>query len=94
MEYNKKIDSYNITEVPLEETEAVEQRLKNVVITYFSDEEFFASSPTYRVPEEKIHKIKELLFDHTVYNLNVDSVARAIPFLTIVNEIERIVYDE
>lgn len=94
MEYSKKIDSYNVTDSQSDGTK-VEERLRDVDITYYSDGNFFASSPTYtRVPEEKVVRIKEKLFDYTVYNLNVDCLTKVIPFLTIVNEVERIIFDK
>ena len=94
MEYNKKIDSYNVTDLKSEGTEQ-DERLRDVYITYYSDQDPFAWSPTYKkVSEDKILKIKEKLFDYTLYNLNVDCISRAIPFITIVNEVERIIFDK
>lgn len=93
MEYNKKIDSYGVYAVQSKGTED-DERLRDIAITYYSCGKFFASSPTYKkVPEEKVVKIKEKLFDYTLYNSKVDCVTRAISFFTIVNEIERIIFD-
>lgn len=94
MEYNRKVDSYNVSELTAEGTNPAE-RLKDIDITYYCDGEFFASSPTYsRVPEDKIVRIKEKLFDYTMYNLNEDCISRTIPFITIVNEVEKIIFDK
>ena len=94
MEYNRKVDSYNVSEVTAEGTNPSE-RLKDIDITYYCDGEFFASSPTYhRVSEDKISKIKEKLFDYTLYNLNEECISRTIPFFTMVNAVETIIFDK
>ena len=94
MEYNKKIDGYNITDIVSVETKQ-SKRLKDIDITYYCDGEFFASSPTYyRVSEDKISKIKEKLFDYTLYNLIEECISRTIPFFTMVNAVETIIFDK
>ena len=94
MEYNKKIDSYSIVDVQSEGTEASE-RLRDVIITYYSDNEFFAESPLYRrIPEERIKAAKDKLFDFTLHNLNHDRMVDVYPFVTIISEVERIILDE
>ena len=94
MEYNKKIDGYNISEEQSEGTKP-EERLKDVVITYYSDNKYFANSPKFkRIPEERIERAKQKLFDYTLQNMNENSVSRVMPFVTIVNEIERVILNE
>ena len=94
MEYNKKIDNYGIFEWPSEGTRP-EERLRDVVITYYSGTKCFANSPKYRkVPEERIHRAKEKLFDHTLYNQKQERMVDVIPFVTIVSEVERIIFGE
>ena len=94
MEYNKKIDSYNVADVQAEGTEASE-RLRDVKITYYSDGKFFAESPLYRrIPEERIKPAKEKLFDFTLHNLNHNRMIDVYTFCTIMSEVERIILDE
>lgn len=94
MEYNKRIDSYSVFDKQSEGTRP-EERLRDVVVTYYSNNEFFADSPVYRkIPEERIKLAKEKLFDHTLHNLNHERMVDVIPFVTIVNEVERIILNE
>lgn len=89
MEYNKKIDGYNITKNP-----SKDERLKDIEITYFSKGEKFADSITYKeVEEDKIKKVDEKLFDYTLHNLNCETVAEAISLFTIISEVERVIYE-
>lgn len=90
MEYNKKIDNYGLFEETSEGT-TTEERLKDVVITYYSGTQYFANSPQYkRIPEEKVERVKYKLFDYTCYNHNQERIADVIPFITIVSEVEKI----
>ena len=89
MEYSKKIDGYRITENP-----SGDERVKDIVITYFSDNRKFVDSIMYQgVEAEKIKKVDEKLFDYTLWNLNCRTMASAIPLFTIINEIERVIYE-
>jgi len=49
---------------------------------------------TGKIPEERIKLAKEKLFDHTLHNLNHERMVDVIPFVTIVNEVERIILNE
>lgn len=94
MEYNKKIDGYSIFEEQSKGTQP-EERLKDVIITYYSDNKYFADSPRFtRIPEERIERAKQKLFEYTLQNMNENSIARVMPFVTIVNEVERIILNE
>ena len=94
MEYNRKIDGYKVLDTQAEETEKVE-RLRDVTIQYYSNGEFFTSSPKYqKVPTNKVTKIKDKLLDYTLYNIGEESMASVIPLVTIINEVERIIYDK
>ena len=93
MEYTNKVDGYNVTDFRSEGT-SLDEWVRDVIITYYSNGEFFASSPVYtKVPEEKISKIKEKLFDYTLNNLNEKCISRTITFFTMVNIVESIIYD-
>lgn len=91
MEYKKVINGYNI----LEETEETlrEQRLKNITITFLCDGKYFSETTYKKVPEEKIEKIREKLFDNTLYNLNVEFQCQAVALPTLIFQIDDIIYD-
>ena len=94
MEYNKKIDGYGILEFGNGEIASNGRELKNIVITYISNIEVFANSFQYKnVTEEKVKEIKDVISDFTSYNFKVD-ICSAIPLITIINEVERIIYNK
>lgn len=89
-EYNKKIDGFTIKRVQKElKKESTEAK---VVITFFSNHEVFISKTYQDMPEDKIKKIYNKLLDYTLYNLNEPLLSRCITFLTILYEIERIIF--
>lgn len=91
MEYNRKIDGYNVYDEPSRK-DGKEERTRNIVITYYSNHEVFAHSQKYSdVSEEKVKKVRDMLFDYTIYNMNQQHMTTVIPFFTIVNEVERII---
>lgn len=90
MNIDKKIVGFKINK-----KSSKNKRLKDIVIEYYYDKgKIFATSPKYtNVSLEDIQKIHDKLLDYTMYNLNQDSMANSIPFLTIVEEVERIIYN-
>jgi hypothetical protein len=94
MEYTKIINGYSIFEQQSEGTKP-EERLKDITIFYYSDNEYFSESPRFKkIPESRVEKAKHKLFDHTLYNQQQKSIVSAIPFITLVNEVERIILNE
>ena len=94
MEYNRRVDGYNVTDTVAENT-SKNERIKDLEITYYSNGEKYADSLKYKgVTEEKIERIKKKLFDYTMYNLNCKNMSSVIPFFTIISEVERIVYEK
>lgn len=97
MEYNRKVDGYNVTEIESKNESGNErsEQTKNIVITYYINNEKYADSKVYEgVTEETIQKIKDKLFDYTMYNLNCKYMSSAITFFTIINEVEKIIYNK
>ena len=93
MEYNGKVDGFNVTDIQTENA-SENERIKDLEITYYSNGEKFVDSLRYEgVTEEKIEKVKEKLFEYTLYNLNCKRMSEVIPFFTIISEVERIIYD-
>lgn len=64
-----------------------------IIIEYKIDNEFFAQSTYYDVDEEKIQKVKEKLEDYTSTNREAEELCRTIPLPTILNSVDRIMYD-
>lgn len=94
MEYNVKIDGFNVTDTQTKNT-SQNERIKDLEITYYSNGEEYVNSFRYEgVTEEKIEKVKEKLFEYTLYNLNCKRMSEVIPFFTIISEVERIIYDK
>lgn len=97
MEYNRKVDGYNVTEIKPKNESGNErsEQTKNIVITYYTNNEKYADSQVYEgVTEETIQKVKDKLFDYTMYNLNCKYMSSAITFFTIINEVEKIIYNK
>ena len=93
MEYNVKIDGFNVTDTQTKNT-SQNERIKDLEITYYSNGEEYVNSLRYEgVTEEKIEKVKEKLFEYTLYNLNCKRMSEVIPLFTIISEVERIIYD-
>lgn len=95
MEYKKVINGYNIYSEISKTSEGTkrEQNLRNIIITYLCDGKYFAESSYKNVPEEKVEKIKEKMFDNTLYNLNVEFQCQAIALPTLIFQIEDIIYN-
>lgn len=64
-----------------------------IIIEYKIDNEFFAQSTYYDVDEEKINKIEEKLKDYTSTNQEAEELCRTISLMTIVNAVEKIIFD-
>ncbi len=64
-----------------------------IIIEYKIDNEFFTQSTYYDVDEEKIQKVKEKLEDYTSTNREAEELCRTIPLPTILNSVDRIMYD-
>ncbi len=97
MEYNRKVDGYNVAEIEPKNESGNErsEQTKNIVITYYINNEKYADSQVYEgVTEETIQKVKDKLFDYTMYNLNCKYMSSAITFFTIINEVEKIIYNK
>ena len=93
MEYNRKVDGYNITEIKPKKV-SENERIKDIIITYYVNNKKYADSQVYEgVTEETIKKVKDKLFDYTMYNLNCKYMSSAITFFTIINEVENIIYN-
>lgn len=92
MEYNRKIDGYKVLDTQSKGTEEAE-RLRDVTIEYYSNGKLFTTSKYKCVSAEKVTKIKDKLLDYTLYNIGEESMASVIPLLTIINEVEQIIYD-
>ena len=92
MEYKKVINGYNIYCEDAEGTKR-EERLKDITITFLCNGEYFSETSYKNVPERKIEKIKEKLFDNTLYNLNVEFPCQAIALPTLIIQIDDIVYN-
>ena len=93
MEYTKVINGYNLYSQDSEGTGAREQKLKNITITFLCDGKYFSESSYTKVPKEKVEKIRDKLFDNTLYNLNVEFQCQAISLLTLIFQIEDIIYN-
>ena len=64
-----------------------------IIIEYKIDNKFFTQSTYYDVDEEKIQKVKEKLEDYTSTNREAEELCRTIPLPTILNSVDRIMYD-
>ena len=64
-----------------------------IIIEYKIDNEFFTQSTYYDVDEEKIQKVKEKLEDYTSTNREAEELCRTLHLPTIVNAVERIIFD-
>ena len=64
-----------------------------IIIEYKIDNEFFTQSTYYDVDKEKIQKVKEKLEDYTSTNREAEELCRTIPLPTILNSVDRIMYD-
>lgn len=94
MEYKKVINGYNLYTEDSKGTEQErEQKLKDITITLLCDGEYFSESSYIKVPEEKVEKIRDKLFDNTLYNLNVEFQCQAIALPTLIFQIEDIIYN-
>ena len=92
MEYNGKIDGFNVTDIQTKNTS--KNRTKDLTITYYCNGEKYVDSLRYEgVTEEKIKKVKDKLFEYALYNLNCEKMSEVIPLFTIISEVERIIYD-
>lgn len=93
MEYNRKVDGFNVTDIQTENA-SENERIKDLEITYYSNGEKFVDSLRYEgVTEETIEKVKDKLFEFIFYNLNCKRMSEVIPLFTIISEVERIIYD-
>ena len=92
MEYNKRIDGFFICTKPYKVKDCKEN-LMDMVITYRSEGKVFAKSLKYHgVTSQKVRKIELKLRDYTSYNKKQESVYDSISLLTIINEVERVIY--
>lgn len=94
MEYNNKVNGYCAYDTKTKGTDETEE-LRDVRFVYYCDGTEFARSMLYEgVPAKRVKKAEDKLNDYTLYNLNQTSMANVIPFITIVNEVERIIFDK
>lgn len=94
MEDNKKINGYLSLNVVSEGTECTEG-LRDVKFIYYSDGTEVTRSILYKaVPLKRVKKAEKKLDDYTMHNDKQTSIANVIPFVTIVHEVERIIFDE
>ena len=92
MRYKKIINGYLMLHEKSWGTNS-DQELYDVDITYLCNEEVFANSFRYsKVSKKAIEKVAEKLEDYISYNRSVEKLCNAIPLLTIIWEIERIIY--
>lgn len=68
----------------------------DIQIEYLKDNKIFTNSQVYyNLNEIKIRKIEELLEDHTKYNRDeATKLCEVIPWITIIHELENIVYSK
>ena len=65
-----------------------------IIIRYLISGKPLTSSKYENISEEKVAEIKELLIDYTSTNRMVENLCQSIPLLTMIHEVERIIYDE
>ncbi len=82
----RAINEYNIER---------DQKKGTTTIEYYIDGEFFAQSVYDRIiSDEKKEKIERDLMEYTTINKNAETLCEAIYLPTILNEVERIIFDD
>ena len=87
MEFTTKIDGYKINE-------RKSNKRWDLRITFFSNSRKVTEHEYKNLKWEVLVQVKKILSDYTAYNLNEKQMSRCIPFLTILYEIERIIFDK
>lgn len=84
------VNGFNILEL------RKDQNGYDIQIEYLKDNKIFTNSQVYyNLNEIKIRKIEELLEDHTKYNRDeTTKLCEVIPWITIIHELENIVYSK
>ena len=93
MEYNKRIDGFFLLVKPYREKgDDNEHKHFRLNIYYKAEQKIFHESVYKGLTEKKVKDIEKKLNEYKEKNKNIESVC-VITLATIINEIERIVYE-
>ena len=72
-----------------------DKKLVDFTIVFLADEKKSAKSTRYHdVTKEKLKRVKEILDDYTMYNREEKELCRVLSFVTIIMEVDRVIYDD
>lgn len=86
MEFDRKIDTYKVEERILKEGGY------DIKIIFMTNGKKFTEKEYKNLEWGKVKKVKDILFELTLHNMNETQISRCIPFLTILHEIEEVIF--